>query len=1100
MANRHAALREVRQLITAHRLGAQLSDEQLLHCFLTHRDEAAFAALIERHGPMVVSVCRSVLRHPQDAEDAAQAAFLVLARKAASIRQRSSVASWLHGVAFRVARKAKAAKLRVPPGQTEGRSSPCPMDEATVGELRQALHDELGRLPEKYRLPLILCYLEGLTQEEAARRLDWTAGVLKGNLDRGRALLRRRLTRRGLALGVPLLVESLTRGSASAALPDALVAATARSAALILSEEVAHAGVVTKLRLAALALVVVASGVGLAALGARGEKEPPTATAKPIEPAARVDQHGDDLPPRAVARVGSVRWWHWGDQDCPLVYTPDGKSLVCCDRGAILVLDVATGKERLRLRPPGEEATSFALSPDGKTLVTASLQRVTLRVWDVSTGQETRQFTATKGGTSAVAFSPDGKTFAAAVGRLKDIQLWNVATWKETRRLRGQVGLISSLCFLPDGKTLISGGGTCKDIYWWDAAAGREIRQLAASLGHRRTLVTSPDGKWLAGVVEPNLLHIWDAATGARVRRAVLSEDHAVWCLCFSPDSRTLACGNAVGGRANQTLFFAAATAKELRRWDETSYTTRLAYSPDGKVLAQAASGVIRLRDPVTGRAAVALPGLSDYVMGVRFTPDGKRLIASCYGGRTGAWDPFTGKPLAPPVAPPKAFAGRPDILSATALSPDGRKAAAVDAEGALHVWETATGKALSRIHRPPVTMDQPDFSPDGRTLVVKHDDNVIRVWDAATGQLRCSLAHPPNRLFPHPHAFSPDGRVVATAPDSRDKKVIRLWDAATGKQTGRLTWEDNTTPTCLLFSADGKALVASHGGRYDSATPGAGVDLSSNSIRVWNLASGREASRFRASAGDIRALALSPDGKTLAVGAHDNLALWDTLAGSERGVLKGHKERIWSLAFSPDGRLLASGSLDYTALVWDVTGDCPDGKWSPRDASPNELERLWEDLASADGQKAYRAVWAMAAGRPAARYLSAKLKPVPPVEDKRLARLIADLDSDEFDRRERASVELGRLDELAASAITKALAAKPTPEARRRLERLVQSLAKPALSADELRNLRAVEALEHIASPEARRVLSALADGAPEARLTKEAKAAISRLSKARP
>jgi hypothetical protein len=141
-----------------------------------------------------------------------------------------------------------------------------------------------------------------------------------------------------------------------------------------------------------------------------------------------------------------------------------------------------------------------------------------------------------------------------------------------------------------------------------------------------------------------------------------------------------------------------------------------------------------------------------------------------------------------------------------------------------------------------------------------------------------------------------------------------------------------------------------------------------------------------------------------------------------------------------------------------------------------------------------------MAAARPAARYLSAKLKPVQPVEEKRLARLIADLDSAEFDRRERATAELGRLGEMAASAINKVLAAKPTPEARRRLDRLVQSLAKPAHSADELRNLRAVEALGHIATPEARRVLSALAEGAPDARLTKEAKASLKRLSMERP
>src|SRR5207253_996090 len=129
---------------------------------------AAFAILMQRHGAMVFGVCRSVLHHAQDAEDAAQATFLVLARKASSIRQKGSLASWLHGVAYRLAMKARAARSRIPQAPASDRPSPTPMDELIWRELRQVLHEEMGRLPERYRLPLILCYLEGQTQEEAA--------------------------------------------------------------------------------------------------------------------------------------------------------------------------------------------------------------------------------------------------------------------------------------------------------------------------------------------------------------------------------------------------------------------------------------------------------------------------------------------------------------------------------------------------------------------------------------------------------------------------------------------------------------------------------------------------------------------------------------------------------------------------------------------------------------------------------------------------------------------------------------------------------------------------------------------------------------------
>src|SRR5262249_12846423 len=157
-----------------------------------------------------------------------------------------------------------------------------------------------------------------------------------------------------------------------------------------------------------------------------------------------------------------------------------------------------------------------------------------------------------------------------------------------------------------------------------------------------------------------------------------------------------------------------------------------------------------------------------------------------------------------------------------------------------------------------------------------------------------------------------------------------------------------------------------------------------------------------------------SPDGKTLAAATYDTVVLWEVATGQERGRFAGHRGWVWSLAFSPDGRMLASGSLDYTALVWDVTGVCPDGRWSPRVLGPGEGERLGGALAGADGARASRAVWALAAGGDAsARFLAGRVRPVARVEGRRLARLIAELDSDEFAARSRASEELGRLGEL---------------------------------------------------------------------------------------
>src|SRR5262249_44921690 len=182
-------------------LAAGESDEELLERLVRQHDESAFTAILERHGPMVLGVCRRAVRDEHSAEDVFQATFLLLARNAGTIRDRRSLSSWLHGVARRLARKASAAAARTERDATRPvpETPDGPATEASWREVRQILDDELARLPESYRLPLVLCYLEGRTRDEAAAELGWTPGRLKGLLERGRTRLRGRLIRRGLA-------------------------------------------------------------------------------------------------------------------------------------------------------------------------------------------------------------------------------------------------------------------------------------------------------------------------------------------------------------------------------------------------------------------------------------------------------------------------------------------------------------------------------------------------------------------------------------------------------------------------------------------------------------------------------------------------------------------------------------------------------------------------------------------------------------------------------------------------------------------------------------------------------------------------------------
>jgi RNA polymerase sigma factor (sigma-70 family) len=225
-------LRFLRHLGEA-RTQAELTDGQLLRRFVSGQDEAAFGVLVQRHGGLVLGVCRRVLHQEQDAEDAFQATFLVLARKAASIRNQGSLACWLHGVAHRIALNARKSTLRRQKHETraERRLSESPAAVAEGNDLHALLDEELRRLPERYRAPFVLCCLEGMSKREAADHLGWKEGTVSSRLARARALLQRRLTRRGIT-PTALTGAAPSEGEPPAAVPAVLAQSTVQAAAL----------------------------------------------------------------------------------------------------------------------------------------------------------------------------------------------------------------------------------------------------------------------------------------------------------------------------------------------------------------------------------------------------------------------------------------------------------------------------------------------------------------------------------------------------------------------------------------------------------------------------------------------------------------------------------------------------------------------------------------------------------------------------------------------------------------------------------------------------------------------------------------------------
>jgi RNA polymerase sigma factor (sigma-70 family) len=269
------------------REGGDLDDRHLLEQFVRARDPAAFAALVERHGPMVQGVCRRVLRDAHDAEDAFQATFLVLVHKARSLGRPELLGPWLYGVAYRTAVRARdaAARRRAREREMTDMSGEGPAVEVVWRDLRAVLDEELGRLAQKYRAPLVLFYLEGKSTEEVARQLGCPKGTVQSRLARGRDRLRDRLVRRGVTLSVWALVTVLAEKAAPAAVPAVVAEGTIKAAVLTaagqaaagaipasvaaLTEGVLRAMFLSKLKVLAAGLLALCLAVAIAAVGAR---------------------------------------------------------------------------------------------------------------------------------------------------------------------------------------------------------------------------------------------------------------------------------------------------------------------------------------------------------------------------------------------------------------------------------------------------------------------------------------------------------------------------------------------------------------------------------------------------------------------------------------------------------------------------------------------------------------------------------------------------------------------------------------------------------------------------------------------------------------
>jgi WD40 repeat protein len=808
----------------------------------------------------------------------------------------------------------------------------------------------------------------------------------------------------------------------------------------------------------------------------------------------------------------------------------DGKTLaVDLPGNEILLWDVDTGKEIRRFRPPQSPVVGLQFSPDGKLLAVRSNNNSgVIHLLDPADGKEVRQVKpdGPAGGgirqfglgmPSSLAFSPDNKLLAVSEAEF-DQQKWQyyvrvneVGSGKEVIKVDTKLTNATSVAFSPDAKTLAI--GNFQSITLREPATGKEIRSIQGTSG-ATGMVFALKGGLLAVRGRDHQVRLIDSETGQQLHLLTGS-------------------GTGLGDDwPGATIRFGV---PQVTR-------TELAFAPDGKTLAVASGSTLRFWDTTTGKELPLTDGHRGPVSNLGLSADGNRALTRGADGMIRRWDVTDGRQLGE--------FGEPPHTTAVAFSPDG-KWAAFGTNALIQLCDTETGKAVKELPGHAKLTATLAFSPDGKWLAsVGMTDNTLHLHDltrvdgsAKVEPRAISLGDSPppgggfvirgTAIFGSSIylAFSADSKIIAVqtsptgqagigvnignVPGARPEPKIRRWEVATGKAMGQFP---------LALPSGGGTIAASRDGRLIA------TENSDETATLWEIASGqprRRLGKADTSSGQVSSsigiglgqqqvvpraanpattIAFSPDGRLFAdrgfagPGADHAVRVWDLATGTEIGQFKGHQASITALAFSPDSRRLLTGSSDTTVLVWDVGTRKPVPAAAVAELKEGDLETCWGELLNSDGEKAYGAILKLAGSpRLAVPYLAGRIRPATPADPSKLKKLIGELDSDDFTERANAAEELENLGELALPALQKVLAGPPapTPEVRRRAERMIARLTVGVLDGEQVRLVRALEVLERSGTPAARHLLELLAKGAPGVLVTRKAQESLERIGR---